>query len=122
MPGTICSDCGNCHFGPCATEETCFVWTPEGREIPNEVLISGSWKKWQILEKLSKEVKETGETFFRINLTLLTGTYEYKFVVDGEWRYDPTSPVVDDQHGSYNNFVKVRSPPARSTPRRCSSP
>ena len=48
MPPSICSDCGNCHFGPCATEETCFVWTPEGKDIPNEVLISGSWKKWQI--------------------------------------------------------------------------
>jgi len=123
MPPTICSDCGNCHFGPCATEETCFIWTPDGKDIPNEVLITGSWRKWQTLEKLTKETKETGEVFFRISLTLLTGIYEFKYVVDGEWKIDPKCPSVDDQHGSLNNFVKVnRIVRSRFTPKRCSSP
>jgi len=40
-------------------------------------------------------------------LTLLAGTYEYKYIVDGEWKYDSKMPVVDDQHGSFNNFIKV---------------
>jgi hypothetical protein len=84
------------------------------------VLITGSWGKWQIKERLSKEVTENGEVFFRINLTLLAGTYEYKYIVDGVWKYNPKAPTVDDQHGSLNNFVKVFASRARFTPRKCS--
>ena len=107
MP-TICQECGNNHFGPCATQETCFVWNPECRDIPNEVLLAGSWTKWQTLEKLSKETNQNGETYFRVSLTLLAGFYEYKYIVDGEWKYDHRSDKVDDQHGSFNNQIRVK--------------
>ena len=53
MPG-ICPDCGNVHFGSCATEETYFVWEPPSHHIPKEVLICGSWKKWQTFDKLTR--------------------------------------------------------------------
>lgn len=46
MP-SICQECGNNHFGPCATASTCFVWYPDNKNIPKEVLITGSWTKWQ---------------------------------------------------------------------------
>lgn len=36
------------------------------------------------------------------------GTYEYKFIVDGDWRKDPTNPAdVDDRHGGRNSVVVV---------------
>jgi hypothetical protein len=119
---STCQECGNNHFGPCATEETCFVWNPEGRDVPSEVLITGSWTKWQTVERLSREANENGEVYFRISLTLLAGNYEYKYIVDGDWRYDPKLPVVDDQHGSCNNQIRVLRQPLRSSPRRNSCP
>lgn len=82
MP-SICSECGNIHFGPCATEETYFVYEPDQNAIPQQVLIAGSWKKWQTLDKLNREVNEHGQVFFRRSLTLHAGTYEYKYVIDG---------------------------------------
>jgi chromosome partitioning protein len=37
------------------------------------------------------------------------GTYQYKFVVDGEWRTDPANPVdVDDTHGGRNSIMVVK--------------
>jgi hypothetical protein len=59
MP-TICQECGNNHFGPCATASTCFVWYPDFKAIPKEVLITGSWTKWQTVEKLSLLNNENG--------------------------------------------------------------
>lgn len=36
------------------------------------------------------------------------GTYEYKFIVDGNWQNDPSNPVdVDDRHGGKNSLVVV---------------
>ena len=36
------------------------------------------------------------------------GTYEYKFVVDGNWQSDPNNPAdVDDKHGGRNSVVVV---------------
>jgi hypothetical protein len=86
------------------------------------VLITGSWTKWQTVEKLAKETNENGELYFRISLTLLAGTYEYKYIVDGEWTYDPKSLTTDDQHGSLNNLIRVHRSPHRSSPRRSSCP
>lgn len=117
MPST-CQECGNNHYGPCATEETCFIWKPESKSSPGEVLIAGSWTKWQTVEKLAKETNENGEVYFRISLTLLAGTYEYKYIVDGDWTYDPKSPTTDDQHGSLNNLIKVALHSFRSSLRR----
>jgi chromosome partitioning protein len=37
------------------------------------------------------------------------GTYQYKFVVDGEWRPDPSNPAeTDDGHGGRNSILVVR--------------
>ncbi len=36
------------------------------------------------------------------------GTYQYKFIVDGQWQTDPNNPAdVDDRHGGRNSVVVV---------------
>ena len=35
------------------------------------------------------------------------GTYQYKFIVDNEWRYAPEQPTVRDELGNVNNCVAV---------------
>ena len=72
------------------------MWTPDSKEVPKEVMITGSWIKWQAFDKLSKELSENGEVYFRITLTLHPGTYQYKYIVDGEWRCDVSAPMIED--------------------------
>lgn len=36
------------------------------------------------------------------------GRYQYKFIVDGHWTYNPDSPLTrPDNMGNVNNFVQV---------------
>ena len=37
----------------------------------------------------------------------MPGTYEYKFIVDGEWMHDPLKDFKPDNRGGYNNIVKI---------------
>jgi len=37
------------------------------------------------------------------------GTYQYKYIVDGQWQSDPANPVdVDDTHGGRNSIMVVK--------------
>lgn len=53
------------------------------------------------------------EDIFSTVLYLPPGKYEYKFIVDGAWHYDPRQPVVTDESGNLNNFVVVEPLPSR---------
>ena len=55
---------------------------------------------------------------------------QYKYVVDGVWRFNPSSPVVRDEDGNINNVLEVVDPctsfdipvdfdPPPSPPSRC---
>lgn len=55
---------------------------------------------------------------------------QYKYVVDGVWRFNPSSPVVRDEDGNLNNVLEVVDPctsfdipidfdPPPSPPSRC---
>ena len=32
---------------------------------------------------------------------------QYKFIVDGEWKYDPSQPAMYDEMGNVNNVMEV---------------
>ena len=34
---------------------------------------------------------------------------QYKFIVDGEWKYDPNQPAMFDEMGNVNNVIEVRT-------------
>ena len=40
-------------------------------------------------------------------MSLVPGTYEYKFIVDGVWKYDPNDCVVDDGLDLKNNKIEI---------------
>ncbi len=43
-------------------------------------------------------------------VSLKPGIYQYKFIVDGEWKVDPcNSDVAISDHGTNNSTVKVTS-------------
>lgn len=38
---------------------------------------------------------------------LQNGTYEYKYIIDGEWKHDTTKPFVSDNFGGFNNIIRI---------------
>jgi 1,4-alpha-glucan branching enzyme len=60
-------------------------WAPQARPLRSNA--KGTWSTWTSLEP---------------------GTYEYLFVVDGEWYEDPAcSNRCPNPHGSHNSVLKV---------------
>jgi hypothetical protein len=44
---------------------------------------------------------------FKLEVSLLPGTYQYKFIVDGVWKYDPYDSVVDDEIDNKSNIIHI---------------
>jgi hypothetical protein len=60
------------------------------------VFLVGDFNNWNAtMERMDLE----GDVFI-VRLYLLAGTYQYKFVVDGEWIVDPDNPPADPKRGS----------------------
>jgi serine/threonine protein phosphatase PrpC len=56
--------------------------------------------------------RDPHDGYFKVDLSdwgLSPGTYVFKFVVDGQWRVDPTLPTRQDLNGHVNNTMFVRS-------------
>lgn len=47
---------------------------------------------------------------YRITLRLAPGSYTYKFIVNGEWMYDPRAPFREDTYGNINNYIDIPMP------------
>jgi len=95
-----------------------FVWPYIGKSV----LVTGSFFNWRntiALHRYGSEPEYSvngvglieAEEVFSTVLYLPPGKYEYKFVVDGAWHYDPKQPVVTDETGNLNNFIVVEPLP-----------
>lgn len=80
-----------------------FVWTISGGE--NKVRLVGSWDDWQWESPM-----QLVEGRYRVLKALEPGTYEYKYVVNGEWKIDERQPITKTTSGYVNNTVTIRSP------------
>lgn len=78
-----------------------FTW-PYG-EAAN-VLFACSSDNWKQVR-----MTQTGDQWVT-HLVLSPGTYEYKFIVDGQWFYDICKPTTDNEFGSKNNVLVVHEP------------
>lgn len=56
--------------------------------------------QWQTLQRSGKD--------FTIVKLLPPGVYQYKFIVDGEWKYAPEQPAMYDEIGNVNNVLEVQ--------------
>jgi 1,4-alpha-glucan branching enzyme len=71
----------------------------------NEVYASGEFNDWS---PTGTPMEKGEDGIWRATLTLKTGTYEYKFVVDGTWMEDPDNPdTVPDPYGGSNSLLTV---------------
>ncbi len=77
-----------------------FVSSP-GRNVA----VAGTFNGWQPEKPL---VDKNGDGVYIGILLLEPGTYEYKFVIDGEWRLDDNNPnFAPNDFGSLNSVVVV---------------
>ena len=78
-----------------------FVFSPESRV--SKVSLAGSFNNWQP-EAMRKQ--KNGQ-YVRV-LKLTPGSYEYKFVVDGQWQHDPENDrCAQNEVGTLNSVVLV---------------
>lgn len=66
------------------------------------VSVAGSFDQWWAKRHAMK--KEAGGRWV-VFLQLKPGRYEFQFLVDGKWRYDPRLPHIADSFGNYNNVL-----------------
>ena len=50
------------------------------------VLLAGDFNSW---DPQAHPLKKSSDGLWKININLSPGRYEYRFLVDGEWRNDP---------------------------------
>ena len=68
------------------------------------VEVEGSFDNWQSRQALHR----SGNREFAIVKMLPPGVYQYKFIVDGEWKYAPDQPAMYDEMGNVNNVLEVQ--------------
>ncbi len=77
-----------------------FKWPKE--ENVSEVCLAGDFNDW------SSVPMEKCEDGFQAIIELEPGEYEYKFIVDGEWREDPSAmKFAVNEFGTNNSVVLV---------------
>lgn len=85
-----------------------FRWT----EPASSVLLAGSFTEWQQQAEMERGLDGT----WYVIQYLAPGVYEYKFIVDGNWRYSPDQPTKRDMNGNINNVIMVTAAgPAEAT-------
>ena len=75
-----------------------------------DVRIAGDFNGWVPDRGVQSSTHQEGETrVWRKVLQLAPGTYEYRYVVDGEWREDPANPErMPTAMGPPNSLLVVR--------------
>ncbi|MFH2092372.1 MAG: glycogen-binding domain-containing protein [Pseudomonadota bacterium] len=70
-----------------------------------EVYLAGDFNKWNIKKHTMKKGKQD---VWEKTLLLEPGIYEYKYIVDGNWYEDRSSPDnCINPYGTYNNLLTV---------------
>ena len=75
-----------------------------------DVRIAGDFNGWVPDRGVRSLIaSEGGDRVWTKVLTLEPGTYQYRYVVDGEWREDPTNPEsAPGPTGQPNSILMVR--------------
>jgi 1,4-alpha-glucan branching enzyme len=72
----------------------------------NEVILMGDFNQWN--PKIHPMKKNKNGVWEKVTF-LFPGTYEYRFMVDGQWKNDPENRQTrSNRFGSENNFIDVR--------------
>ncbi|EGR27824.1 hypothetical protein IMG5_188500 [Ichthyophthirius multifiliis] len=75
---------------------TIFKWNFGG----STVYVTGTFTNWINHVQLQKQGQE-----FSVCVKLPPDVYQYKFIVDGEWRFSPDDNQSTDENGNINNII-----------------
>jgi chromosome partitioning protein len=79
--------------------------------LAREVMIAGDFNNW-IPDQNVDSIREADGTWKK-RVPLQAGQYQYKYLVDGEWRPDPENPIViENRFGGLNSCIAIE----RGTP------
>ncbi len=71
----------------------------------NEVSLMGDFNDW---DAKTHTMKRDKKGIWNKIVMLTPGKYEYKFLVDGQWKNDPENEqTVPNRFGTHNNVLKV---------------
>ena len=71
-----------------------------------DVMLVGDFTSWQARPLPMDRMKPRSRTF-AATVDLPPGTYQYKFIVDGEWMEDPGAESAPNQFGTLNSVITV---------------
>ena len=94
----------SCVLGPRQTEQGVLFsyYDPAARDVQ----LAGDFSDWKPLSNVL--VKEDKDRVWKCVVSLNPGRYQYKFIVDGEWRTDPNNEeVIIDDTGVSNSSLMV---------------
>jgi hypothetical protein len=84
-----------------------FNYKPDGR--PSKLFLAGNFNNWNPADEKYLLHDDDGDGMWSINVSLPPGTYQYKFVIDGQWTKDPHSPSdAPDGFGGRNGKFDVK--------------
>jgi hypothetical protein len=76
----------------------------KGYENAKKVILSGSFNRWD--EHLYKMIKT--KNGWKLNLQLNPNSYQYRFIVDGNWMEDPSNiNRVPNEFDEYNSVINI---------------
>ncbi|KAG6392412.1 hypothetical protein SASPL_146630 [Salvia splendens] len=78
---------------------TMITWGYGGKEVS----VEGSWDGWKSRKPLQRSGKD-----FTIMKVLPSGVYQYRFLVDGQWRHSPDLPWEQDDSGNAYNVLDLQ--------------
>ncbi|MBN2212554.1 MAG: isoamylase early set domain-containing protein [Sedimentisphaerales bacterium] len=77
----------------------------DGASNAKKVFLAGTFNHW---DPTAKRMTKSKDGTFKSRLELEPGRYEYKFVVDGQWRNDTNGEeTAPNEFGETNNVVQV---------------
>jgi len=71
-----------------------------------DVQLVGDFTDWEARPIIMDRMKPRSRTF-GVVVDLPPGTYQYKFIVDGEWVEDPNADSVTNDFGTSNSVIDV---------------
>lgn len=78
--------------------------------VAESIKLMGSFDNWTAGFELSPEdYTYSGDQTFSVEAQLLPGSYEVKFLVDGEWRISDIWPMTSDDWMTANNVLHVEA-------------
>ena len=87
--------------GPTKKRGTFSLHAPEA----SQVCVAGTFNDW---DPEARPLKQDKKGTWRTWTSLEPGRYEYRFVVDGEWREDPAcAETCDNSFGTCNSVLRL---------------